>query len=221
MPRSHSDFNSELMHSLIMESTPVQLPRHGRITGYAVRWKRGLMCLATAAMVCLATPHSAGTDAPALSGTQVKALFLFNFTKYVDWPSQAFTSPTAPLVIGLVGNPDLTEPLRTLVAGKTMNGRRIEIRSVTAAADSRTRCHILFLGDVQPKHLPELLQPLRGQPVLLVGEDEKFTRLGGIVNFGLRDNKVRIEINTAAAAESGLKLGSKLLAVADLVQYKP
>jgi len=170
-------------------------------------------------MLCVGIVRCAGADAPALSATQVKALFLFNFTKYVEWPAEAFTSPTAPLVIGMVGNPELAEPLRKLAAGKTVNGRLIEVRSIPAA-DSTNRCHILFLGDVQPSILPELLQPWRGEAVLLVGEQENFTRLGGIVNFGLRDGKVRIEINTAAAEESGLKLGSKLLGVADLVQYK-
>lgn len=161
-----------------------------------------------------------GAEAPTLSETQVKALFLFNFTKYVEWPESAFASPTAPLTIGLLGDTELAEPLRMLAAGKTVNGHPIVIED-KITADKATNCHILFLAAAEQKQLPALLPALRGQPVLAVGENDKFTRMGGIVNFGRRESKVRLEINTVTAGEARLKLSAKLLGVADVVQYKP
>ena len=171
-------------------------------------------------MFCFAAARGLGAEASTLSETQVKALFLFNFTKYVEWPESAFASPTAPLTIGLLGDTELAEPLRALVSGKTVNGHPIVIED-KISADKATNCHILFLSAVEPKQLSALLPALRGQPVLAVGEHEKFTRLGGIVNFGWRDQKVRLEINTVTAGEARLKLSAKLLGVADVVQYKP
>ncbi len=177
-----------------------------------------IFVMACAAMFCFAAAR--GAEAPTLSETQVKALFLFNFTKYVEWPESAFASPTAPLTIGLVGDTELAEPLRALVAGKTVNGHPIVIED-KISADRATNCHILFLSAAEQKQLPALLPALRGQPVLVVGEHEKFTRLGGIVNFGWRNEKVRLEINQNMAGEARLKLSAKLLGVADVVQYKP
>ena len=171
-------------------------------------------------MFCFAAARGLGAEASTLSETQVKALFLFNFTKYVEWPESAFASPTAPLTIGLLGDTELAEPLRALAAGKTVNGHPIVIVD-KMTADRATNCHILFLSTAEQKQLPSLLPALRGQPVLAVGENDKFTRLGGIVNFGRRDSKVRLEINTATAGEARLKLCAKLLGVADVVQYKP
>lgn len=160
----------------------------------------------------------AGAGEVALPEPQIKALFLFNFTKYVEWPEPAFGGPTAPLIIGIVGAPAVAEPLEKLAAGKSLNGHPIVIRRLEPA-DQTAPCHILFLGDLPSQQLPEWLQVRRGQPVLVVGEDAKFTELGGIVNFGQRDHKIRLEINTNTAAASGLKLSSKLLAVADLVNH--
>ena len=177
-----------------------------------------IFVMACAAMFSFAAAR--GAEAPTLSETQVKALFLFNFTKYVEWPESAFASPTAPLTIGLLGDTELAEPLRALAAGKTVNGHPIVIED-KITADKATNCHILFLSAARQKDLPQILPALRGQPVLAVGEYEKFTRLGGIVNFGRRDSKVRLEINTATAGEARLKLSAKLLGVADVVQYKP
>jgi hypothetical protein len=184
------------------------------------RFAAHLLILACGAVFCLTAIRGAGADAPTLSETQVKALFIFNFTKYVEWPESAFASPAAPLTIGLLGGGDLAEPLRALVAGKTCNGRPIMIED-NLTAGKATNCHILFLSAAQQKDLPALLSALRGQPVLAVGENEKFTRLGGIVNFGRRDSKVRLEINTASAGEARLKISAKLLGVADVVQHKP
>ena len=184
------------------------------------RFAAHLLILACGAVFCLAAIRGAGAEASTLSETQVKALFLFNFTKYVEWPESAFASPTAPLTIGLLGDTELAEPLRALVAGKTVNGHPIVIED-KITTDKATNCHILFLSAAEQKQLPALLPSLRGQPVLVVGEHEKFTRLGGIVNFGWRDKKVRLEINQNMAGESRLKLSAKLLGVADVVQYKP
>ncbi len=216
--REPAHLNTGLLNPVNRQSgmpDPQCVPVHpSRCGQFATR----ILMLACAAMFSFAAVR--GADAPALSETQVKALFLFNFTKYVEWPESAFASPTAPLTIGLFGDTELAEPLRTLVAGKTVNGHPIVIEDKMTAARA-TNCHILFLSKTRENDQAALLLLLRGRPVLAVGEQEKFTRQGGVVNFGWRDNKVRLEINQAMAEETRLKLSAKLLGVADVVQYKP
>lgn len=153
---------------------------------------------------------------PALSEPQVKALFLFNFAKYVDWPADAFASPESPLIIGLMGHSYCTEPLRRCVEGKKVSGRSIVVREVEAAAEAG-QCHIIFASDSEKQHLPELLQQLRQKAVLTVSEADGFVEQGGMIGFVKRDGKVRLDINLNSARRARLEISSKLLSVADQV----
>ena len=83
--------------------------------------------------------------------------------------------------------------------------------------DNCAGCHILFLSASEKKRLPEILARLRGASVLTVGESESFLQAGGVINFARRNQRVRLEVNAAAADQAGLKISSKLLNVADLV----
>jgi hypothetical protein len=150
---------------------------------------------------------------------QVKALFLLNFSKYVDWPPQAFAGSNTPITIGVCGESKLGEALKNIVAGKSVGGRAIVIRQLESTEDS-SRCHILFVSDAEAPRMRGILDKASALPILTVGEDAVFARSGGIINFVLKNGNVRLEIDLIAAQKAGLTISSKLLAVADVVKGK-
>ncbi|MBE0544024.1 MAG: YfiR family protein [Verrucomicrobia bacterium] len=149
---------------------------------------------------------------------QVKAAFLFNFPKYVDWPADAFAETNSPIVIATIGETGLGDELRELVSDKTVNGRPLVFKVV--AENSAADCHILFIPESARRRVPAILQNLKGATVLTVGESDDFLDKGGIINLARRDHKIRLEVNLATARQAGLKISSKLLSVADVVKGK-
>jgi len=164
-------------------------------------------------------PLRAGESQP--TEYQVKAAFVFNFAKFVEWPSTGFPSADTPISIGVVcesGSAFETD-LKSTTANKTINGRRLIINRVTSTQEMKA-CHILFVcrsekSEKQEKRrLEELFQSLRGGNVLTIGESDAFIPAGGIINFVTEDRKIRFEIKDAAARQAGLKISSKLLTLA-------
>jgi hypothetical protein len=156
---------------------------------------------------------------PALSKYQVEAAFLFNFAKYVEWPAVAFPDPAAPIIIGVMGTDPFGDSLPHTVEGKMVNGRPFLIKHL--AADSALGgCHILFVSHSEALRMTGILEKAATLPVLTVGEDDSFARNGGIIDFVLKNDKVRLEIDLAAARKAGVTLSSKLLGVADVVKGK-
>jgi len=150
---------------------------------------------------------------------QVKALFLMNFTKYVDWPATAFAETNSPISIGVYGENKFGDDLPKAVVSRSVNGRSIMIRQIGSTNDL-AKCHILFISSSEQKNLGKILAQTRGLPVLTVGESEQFTEQGGDINFVKKDGKIRLEINLQAAQEAKLQISSKLLSVADVVKGK-
>ncbi len=147
---------------------------------------------------------------------QVKAAFLYNFAKFVDWPSQAFPSPSAPLRICVLGQNPFGDSLRGIVQDKFISGRAISNEQVDSATQART-CHILFISRSEAAGMQRALAHLRNLPVLTVGDSSDFLPLGGVINMVLEQDRVRFEISLAAAQRQHLKISSKLLAVARVV----
>jgi hypothetical protein len=150
----------------------------------------------------------------------VKAAFLFNFAKFVEWPSQAFADPSALLVIGVLGDDPFGDVLPQIARGQTAQGRRIEVRRFTENEDY-SKCHVLFVSRSVAGQSENILRRLKGRPVLTVGDHEDFVRQGGVVGFAMADKTVRFDINVKAAEAVELKLNSKLLAVARSVVKSP
>ncbi len=148
---------------------------------------------------------------------EVKAAFLYNFAKFVEWPPPAFAQASAPLRICVLGQDAFGDTLSRIVQGKSISGRTIVNQRLQSPAQARP-CHILFLGGSDPEALNQALQSTRDLPVLTVGESDDFLTLGGAINFVLEQERVRFEINLAAAEGHHLKLSSKLLAVARAVK---
>jgi hypothetical protein len=147
---------------------------------------------------------------------EVKAAFLYNFAKFVDWPSQAFPSSSTPLHICVLGRDPFGDTLSRVVQGKSVSGRPIISQPVQSSADARP-CDILFVSSSDPAFLKQALAHLSDRPMLTVGESKDFLSFGGMINFVLEQDRVRFEINLTAAERHHLKLSSKLLAVARVV----
>ena len=147
---------------------------------------------------------------------QVKAAFLFNFTKFVTWPDEAFPDRQAPVRIGVLNQDELRRHLEKATSGKKVCGREVAVIDLEDVGGSLD-CQILFVGEAAVSSFQARRQCLRQSPVLIIGETEGFAENGGIINFIRVDNKVRFEINVAAAEESGLQISSKLLSLAEIV----
>jgi hypothetical protein len=144
---------------------------------------------------------------------QIKAAFLFNFAKFVEWPPAAFSGGTSPIIIGILGENPFHEELARMVQSKTIDGRPLVVKELHSPAEA-VNCHILFISTSEKARLPQILKGLKGAGVLTVGETDHFTENGGMINFVLKGAKVRFEINKDAAASAGLKISSKLMSLA-------
>jgi len=163
--------------------------------------RRARIAVGVAGMLWMAVAHGA-TEAPALSESQVKALFLFNFAKYVDWPQDAFASDDAPIVIGLVGQESFEDALKQVVGGKNVNGRSVVVKQVASTNEYRN-CHILFIGASEKEHIREILGAVKDLPVLTVGETEDFLSQDGMIGVGKKANRIRLQINLILCRPSG------------------
>jgi hypothetical protein len=147
---------------------------------------------------------------------QVKAAFLFNFAKFVEWPADAFPTGDAPLQICVLGQDPFGGDFEQVIEDKTVNGHRLEIIHPSGVPQARA-CQILFVASSQKQQTREILQGIKGASVLTVGDTSGFAKAGGIINFVLDENRVRFEINPKAAERAHLKLSARLLTVAKLI----
>jgi len=151
---------------------------------------------------------------------QVKALFLVNFTKYVEWPVDSSADASTPFTIGIAGDNDIAPYLQSAVEGKTIAGHPLVIRHVEKNEDL-ANCQILFISASEKSHLAEILNQVKTSPVLTVGETDQFSQRGGIIGFIKKEGKIRLQIDLNAARAAGLQISSRLLSVADRVTGKP
>lgn len=147
----------------------------------------------------------------------IKAAFLYNFGRYVRWPSEAFRDARAPFVIGVWGGSMISSDLRRIAQTKKIQGRPIQVRQFSSA-DEVENCHILFFSaDVEPQLVVKVVRRFSGEPALLVGEREGFLGQGGMISLIIKENKVQMYIALKAAQREQLAMSSKLLQVAKVV----
>lgn len=151
-------------------------------------------------------------QAPSPSEYQLKAAFLYNFAKFVEWPQQSFADDKSEFVIGILGDNPFGEDLANSVKGKKINEHPIRVQKFETADD--IKCHILFISSSEKKNFPNIFTKIKGGSILTVGEAEQFIQAGGIINFIHKDNKIRFQINDEAAKSIQLKISSKLLTLA-------
>jgi hypothetical protein len=151
---------------------------------------------------------------------RVKAAFIYNFGKFVEWPDAAFASANAPLVIGVLGGDPFHGDCERIVANKSINGHPVIVRQISHPVGAGQApgysdlkgCHILFINASESGNLPDILDALKDTSVLTVTDDlDHFAASGVIVNFVMENGSVHFEINDDAAGRAGLKISSKLL----------
>ncbi len=167
-------------------------------------------------MAALAAHLLGGEVAAAQSGGfseyDVKAAFLYNFGKFIQWPTNAFASANAPLVIGIYGNNPFGQNIASVVRGRKINGHPVVARPVSS--NELKECQILFICQSEQKKIKDILKTLDQTAVLTVSENVDLSQPGVIINFIIQDEHVRFEINNTAAEKVGLKISSKLLILA-------
>jgi hypothetical protein len=148
---------------------------------------------------------------------RVKAGFLFNFAKFVEWPPETFQSSTDPIVICALGYDPYRRALEEAVREKTIQGRTFSVHQVSDVEQANA-CQILFVSASENKRAAALLPRLKATGVLTVGETEGFAAEGGVINFKMENGRVRLEINVAAAERAKLRISSKLLSLVQIVR---
>jgi hypothetical protein len=163
---------------------------------------------------------TAAEDGAAGLEYKVKAGYLINFAKFVEWPDAALPEAGTPLVIGLITPGEFVRTMEEVLAGRTVNGRALVLRRL-GPDDDLSGCHVLFVGAAERNSAARHLERIRGRPILTVGESERFAQQGGVLNFILVDGQVRLESNPGAASAAGLKISSKLLNASRPVKTDP
>jgi len=181
------------------------------------RWRRraGLR-LAFALGLGLLLVSSPNAGRGQVSEQQLKAAFLFKFTQYAEWPSEALGPADAPIRICVLDRAGLAQVLGEAVEGRTAGSRPL-VTSLIEGAQEALGCHLLFVGASTGQEVMALLEELTGQPVLTVGDMEGFAQLGGMINLAKQGNRLRFEVNRRAVERAGLQLSSQLLKLASLV----
>lgn len=155
-------------------------------------------------------PEAQGSE---LSEYAIKAAYLYNFAKFVEWPSDTFADKNAPLTIAVVGNDPFGPLLDQCLNGKNINNRPFVVQRVKWPADLR-KFQIVFIGSSEERRIPKITESLQGAPVLTVSETELVTRSKCVINFVVEAQKVRFEVDIDSAEQARLKISSKLLMLA-------
>lgn len=165
-----------------------------------------------------AVPATRGSeDSSRVKEYELKAAFVFNLSKFVEWPASAFAGPDDAIVIGILGEDPFAGRLQETIDGKTVGGRRLRVRYVKADRDARA-CHIVFISPSEEGRLGQIAERLRGSPTLSVSDVGPFAELGGVLHFDLEGRRVHLVINPEAATGGGLRLSAKLLNLARIVR---
>jgi hypothetical protein len=175
------------------------------------------MTLRLVSLISLATLLAVCAGGQEIEEYQVKAAFLYNFAKFVEWPAQAFKTSQDPIVVCVLGQNPFGNALEEVIRGKSIEGRAFALRQV-ADAEEASVCQILFISSSEGKHFRALYPNLKPAGILTVGETQGFATNGGVINFKLDGGHVHFEINVGAAEHAQLQISSKLLSLAQIVK---
>ena len=176
------------------------------------------IALVTALLTCGFEASAQNADSSDSSEYLIKAGFIYNFAKLVEWPTSAFPQSGNPIVIAVLGNDSFADVLEHAVDGKRIDSHPFSVKRLKWKEFKECSCHILFLAVQESAHADEIIQSVKTASVLTIAETPGFAKRGGIINFTLQDSKVRFEANVEAAKQSGLIISSRLLSLARIVQ---
>ena len=174
---------------------------------------RGTMAM----FVVLAMSTTPAFAQASASEAQVKAAFVYNFLKFVEWPTETFASARDSLVVGIMGTSETAEAAAAFLSGKQVNNRPLAVRRLALDAPI-LGVHVIFIGDIRGRGQSQVLYEAASTNVLSIGEAKGFANRGGVIGLLVEDQKVRFEINPDAAEAARLRISSKLLALAKLVR---
>ena len=156
-------------------------------------------------------------QSPRASEYQVKAVFLFNFAQFVDWPTVPAQDPRTPLLIGILGDDPFGAFLDETVRGEHLGLRPFEVHRYRELTDIEG-CNILFISRSENERVGQILAALHNRTILTVSDGEDFAKRGGMIQFVNDKNRIRLRINLEAAQAANVTISSKLLRVAEIVR---
>ena len=162
-------------------------------------------------------PHAAAAPA---TEHQVKAVFVYNFTHFVEWPAGSFASPDTPFVIGVLGGDALAAQLDEAVRGERVDQHPLQVRRVQDAGEV-DGCHILFIDLSAGRQLESVLARLEGRGTLTVSDLDGASQRGVMIQLATRNSRIRLLINVESARSAGLTISSNLLRPAQIVRTAP
>jgi len=171
-------------------------------------------------LVLLGTAVRAHAQAPGFDEYQVKAVFLYTFAKFVEWPPGTFANSNDRIGICVVGHDPFGSMLDDIVQGKKIGDRAFTVRRLPDTQQA-SQCQILFIGATEGKRTRVLLEALKDGGILTVGETDDFTALGGIICFKLEGMHVRLRVALETGEHAHLRISSKLLSLAEIVKGQP
>jgi hypothetical protein len=172
-----------------------------------------LLILYTIVFVCI-NPLSAQNSS--LPEYQIKAVFLYNFAQFVEWPSVAYENARSSFVIGVLGDDPFGSYLDEAVSGEKVNNHPMMVKRFKNIEDVKD-CHILFVGYPNKENFKEIFPTLKNKNILTVSDSQSFIKEGGMIKFQNENNKIKIGINLEAAKAADLVISSKLLRLAEIV----
>ena len=173
-----------------------------------------LLSTLSLALALLASPRIIADGARGSQDVALRAAFVYNFAKFTEWPA---LPPAAPIRLCVVGAPDIAEAVLETVAGRNINGHALEVAQSPAPADWQA-CHLLFLAQEAAAQASARLTAIRSLPVLTVSDSKGFARSGGMVELYVESGRMRFAINVTLAERAGLRLSSRLIGLARVVQ---
>ena len=174
------------------------------------------LCIVSLWLAVCASP-SAWSQTEQTVQYPLKLAFVYNMTKFVEWPPGAFSGASAAVVICIAGHDPFPDDVKRQIRSRTSGGRPIDIRKI-AAMDNPEGCHVVFISDAEQKNTAAILASAENSSALIVGESEGFVERGGVVNLVIQNAKLHFEINTSAAARKHLIISSRLLTLARIVR---
>jgi hypothetical protein len=150
---------------------------------------------------------------------QIKAVFLFNFAQFTEWPTNAFAGTSEPIVIGVLGSNPFGDFLQNTVHNESIRGRHLVVHSYKTVEEIQT-CHILYIGQSEARGLQRIVTKLKGKPMLTVSDIPDAAREGVAIGFVTEHNRIKLQVNLDAIKSASLRVSSKLLRLAQIVNDK-
>jgi hypothetical protein len=193
----------------------------GRVASRQTRasWKFG-RGMAAVLLISIAATKIHATSPPEAREYAIKAAALYNIVSFTEWPDNAFASPDAPLVIGVLGTGPVGDLIDGLVQNELCRGHKLTVQHYARVADVQT-CHVLYVASSEQSNTREVRKRFSRRPILLVSDLDNFAADGGAVQLAIEHNRLRILVNLAVTQSSGLRLSSNLLHLATIVGPMP